>query len=339
MGKNIAEDSVFMNSLPPFFLGFMEHVPVAMAIKDAQGHYIYLNRFFMEQFGVTGWLGKRAEDIYPVETARNVAEIDRRALAGETVDSDCKLPDCSGALHLFRVSKFPMQSPAGDLCIGCVLSDVTGYKETEANLSSALDGRNSLLKEVYHRVKNNLAMVSSLLSLEAQSVLDPRALKAFEECQSRIQSMALVHEELYGSDDLERINFAPYLRKIAENIVSSSGAESRVDIDFDVESVLLDPKAATPLGLIANELLTNILKYAFPDDRFGRIAIGLRGGTESTVLTVADDGVGIPDALDPDSTTSLGLQLIRSLADQIGGKAEFFRGGGFACRVAIPART
>ena len=337
MNSNLAAAGAANRSLPRQFVELLERFPGGAGVKDAAGRYVYANPFLAERCGVAAWIGKATREVHPGEGGRELAEIDLRVLRGESVESECRLADASGSLRTFRVSKFPMRTDEGEVLIACLLNDVTALKEEAAALAAALDAKDALLKEVYHRVKNNLATVASLLSLEAGAIRDERAVRAFEDCQSRIHSMALVHEALYGSGDLERLDFGPYLAKIAELLVDAAGAAPRVRLELEAGSLPLESAIAMPLGLIANELLTNALKYAFPAGRSGRIALSLARRPEGAVLAVADDGVGLPEGLDPAAAPSLGLQLVRVLAAQIGARVEFGAGPGFSCKVVIPS--
>jgi two-component sensor histidine kinase len=322
--------------LPPFLEGFLGQLPAGFAIKDAGLRYVYANRFLRETADAGAWIGERSPGSLPEGELPAHLEAGARALAGDRTESELALALPSGARRLFRVSEFPLRLQDGASYVGCILCDVTSLKDAQRELASAVESKDFLLKELHHRVKNNLATVSSLLSLESQGIDDARALKAFDECQSRIDSMALVHEELYGSEDLSRLDFGPYLAKIAERLVRCSGIALRVRLQLETESVLMDPAVAMPLGLVANELLTNSLKYAFPCGRSGSIAVSLRRRPPSAVLSVADDGIGLPQGLDPESSPSLGLLLVRSLSRQAGGAAEFRGGAGFECRVTVP---
>jgi two-component sensor histidine kinase len=314
----------------------MERLPVGVAIKDTGLRYVYANRYLRDLLGSEDWRGKRPIDIYPEEAEKALSDAGGRAAAGENVESALSLEDASRARRRFRVSQFPIPLSDGSVLIGSVLDDITKLTEAEERLAAALEAKEELLKEVYHRVKNNLTTVASLLSLEAAGIDDPRARKAFDECQSRIQSMALVHEALYSSGDLSRLNFGPYLATIAERLVYSSGASLRVNLTIEVENIFLGPEAATPLGLVANELITNSLKYAFPGERRGVLAVRFVRVDSSALFSIEDNGVGLPPEVDPRTTQSLGLQLVRGLARQAGGAIDFSLGAGFRCRITLP---
>jgi two-component sensor histidine kinase len=197
-------------------------------------------------------------------------------------------------------------------------------RETVDRLQSALDEKTVLLKEVHHRVKNNLAVVSSLLALKADATRDRKARLALEESQQRVQSIALVHEHLYGTDNLGRINFAEYARELVQAVRSTFTAGDRfIGLDFALEPIELSIEQAVPCALILNELLSNAFKYAFADGNAGRIRISFRqpeaGHCE---LAVEDDGVGLPPGRLAGQNKSLGLRIVRILANQLNGSLE-----------------
>jgi two-component sensor histidine kinase len=327
------------HNLPSILQDFVERIPTGVTIKDSQLRYIYANQDSRARIDAGSWIGKTALEVHPLELGEKLRETDERALAGDHIESEVECRGVAGETIWFRVTKFPMLMPDGDYVVCSMLDDVTPLVKAKAELAAALEAKDALLKEVYHRVKNNLTTVASLLSLESASIEDERALKSFEECQARIQSMALVHEELYGSKDLSRLDFGPYVSKIARRISYSFGQPSDVELAIECESVPLEAETAVPLGLVANELITNAFKYAFAAGRGGRLAVRLsRHPPDEAVLSIADDGSGLAEGIDPETTTSLGFQLVRSLARQVEGHAEFFREGGFECRVFFPAR-
>jgi two-component sensor histidine kinase len=197
-------------------------------------------------------------------------------------------------------------------------------------LESSLAEKELLLKEIHHRVKNNLQVITSLLKLESESVSDPRALRSFQESLGRVRSMALLHEKLYRSRDLGRVDLADYLRQLAVTLLEQNGIDpDRVHVAFEFDQVSISTDTAAPCGLIANELISNVLKYAFPGDRRGEITIGLRRCEgDSLLFTVADNGVGLPEDLDVWKTESLGLQLVILLVDQVHGTLRVDRTAG-----------
>jgi len=202
--------------------------------------------------------------------------------------------------------------------------------KTIEQLTASLREKEVLLKEVHHRVKNNLQVISSLLNLQARHVLDPQALEMFKESQNRVRSIALFHEKLYQSRDLAHVEASEYLKTLIANLLAAYGARpSALVLDVGEEEVLLGVDVAVPLGLVVNELISNALKHAFPGGHLGQIRVELRRVEETRCrLSVIDNGVGFPSNLDFRRAPSLGLQLVCTLVDQLGGAIELIRSGG-----------
>lgn len=197
-------------------------------------------------------------------------------------------------------------------------------KRAQDALRSSLQEKDALLKEVHHRVKNNMQVVSSLLNLQLDFLPDAQARPFIVDTQSRIAAMALVHEKLYQSDDLAWVDFADYLRELTENIVASfSPSASEIRFTLEADEIRLAIDAAIPCGLIINELVSNAYKHAFPDGRTGAVNVALKRRSPGfIVMRVADTGRGIPLGLDLRRTESLGMQLVFTLAQQIQGEIE-----------------
>ena len=209
-----------------------------------------------------------------------------------------------------------------------VASDISERKHTEEQIRASLQEKEVLLKETHHRVKNNLQVISSLLSLQSEAIKDPYDLSLFVDSQARIKSMALIHEQLYRSRSLSAIDFDAYIRMLSTEMIRSY-AKGSIDLDLDVEPMKFSLDFAIPCGLIVNELLSNALKHAFPNQREGIIRILLKSEGEYTfTVTVSDNGVGLPANIDLQNTISLGFQLIMTLTKQLQGHIEVNREGG-----------
>ncbi len=230
-----------------------------------------------------------------------------------------------------------------------VMRDITERKRADEQIQRSLKEKEVLLKEIHHRVKNNLQVISSLLKLQSEYVEDKQSLKIFKESQDRVKSMALVHEQLYQSEDLARIDFAEYVRNLAADLFRSYRvSSSAITLMVDVDDISLDINTAIPCGLIINELVSNALKHAFPAGEArgerskskGEIRIELcsdEGGR--LTLIVGDNGVGLPKDLDFQNTESLGLQLVNMLTYQLEGSIELDRSGGTAFKITFARPT
>ena len=183
-------------------------------------------------------------------------------------------------------------------------------------LQKAVSEKETLLKEIHHRVKNNLQVISSLLNLQSKYVEDQSAIDAVKEGQNRVKSMALIHQKLYQEDNLTGITISDYIENLAESLYSSYGVDrDRIDLNLSVEKLNLDVDTTIPLGLIINELISNTLKYAFPEDRTGQLSISLKQSESCLMLLVKDNGVGLPKDLNWKESPSFGLKLVSALAE------------------------
>jgi len=195
----------------------------------------------------------------------------------------------------------------------------------------ATEEKELLLREIHHRVKNNLQVITSLLSLQAKKVADPKVRALLRESQNRVRAMAMVHETLYRSDDLHNVDCAEYLRALAGPLYQAYGLEpGAVELRILVPpGTRISLETATPFGLIVNELISNALKHAFPNGRRGEILVKLEPLGENRLrLQVCDDGVGFPADLEPRRAVSLGLRLVEALAEQVDGSIRLTRGSG-----------
>jgi two-component sensor histidine kinase len=207
-------------------------------------------------------------------------------------------------------------------------------------IESSLHEKEVLLKEIHHRVKNNLQTVSSLLNLQSRLLPDPAARAALQESQMRVRSMALIHEKLYQSENLSDIQLRPYIENLAAILFRSYQAESgEIRLQTHIEDISVGIDAAVPIGLILNELISNALKHAFPEGRSGNIQIDLfRETSEILVLSCRDNGRGIPDGLDIAASKSLGMQLVSSLTRQLEGEVEILSENGLLVCIRIPQK-
>ena len=216
-------------------------------------------------------------------------------------------------------------------------AEIAERKRAEEQIKASLGEKEVLLKEIHHRVKNNLQVVSSMLQLQSRNVKDKETVEIFQESRNRIRSMALAHERLYQSKDLARVDFAKYIRSLASYLGRSYGVNTNViQLKTNLQDVFLGVDTAIPCGLILNELVSNCLKHAFPDGREGEICIELRSDSDGEfTLVVSDNGIGLPEDLDFRNTESLGLQLVNTLVNQLEGTIELDRRGGTAFEITF----
>src|SRR6266571_2280422 len=219
-----------------------------------------------------------------------------------------------------------------------VTRDITERKRAEEQIATSLKEKEVLLKELHHRVKNNLQVICSLLNLQSESIHDRRVLELLAASQNRVRSMALIHEQLYQSPNLATIDFAEYVRRLALNLFRSYGADAdTVSMALNLEEVVMGIDTAVPCGLIINELISNSLKHAFPPGREGEIRVDLRSRPDNTCeLVVSDTGIGLPPASNLPTRPASGLQLVATLTDQLGGTLESQTSEGARFRIEFP---
>jgi PAS domain S-box-containing protein len=268
------------------------------------------------------WMAAIYHDDYP-----RVSELLESNSQAE-FDEEYRIIRGDRSVRWIRDTGFPVVDASGEVnrIVG-IAQDITPQKEAEERLRASeeqirtsLNEKEVLLKEIHHRVKNNLQVISSLLSLQAGKIRDSAAAAVFRDSQYRVRAMALVHERLYQSEDLARIDFAGYVQDMTSHLLRSYRGESRgIRLVSRVKGVSLDVDAAIPCALIINELVSNSLKYAFPEGQNGEIGVSLVEKDGSIVMTISDDGIGLPDATSFETSDSLGLQLVHSLTDQLGG--------------------
>jgi PAS domain S-box-containing protein len=205
-----------------------------------------------------------------------------------------------------------------------------------AELAASLGEKEDLLKEVHHRVKNNLQLISTMFRSQARALDDPKVTPFFTAMQERLKSIADIHEHLYDTDDLSSIDFGQYVRRLSSNLIRTF--RPGVQLNLDVHDIYLGIRMAIPCGLIINELLSNCLKYAFPDEP-GEIAVSLRKDGTRYILTVRDDGIGFPEDLDIHDTDSLGLEIVESQVDKLDGTIQLTRSPGTTFEISFVAQA
>lgn len=213
------------------------------------------------------------------------------------------------------------------------LRDFTELKKADEKLKTSLEEKELLLREIHHRVKNNMQVVSSLIGIQKEkmkSEVETSVLNAFLETENRIKSMALVHEKLYGSHDFSRVDFASYARQLAKELFQAYEINSeQVKLETRIERIQVDINKAVPCGLILNELLSNALKYAFPGNRRGTVSIALKQNEDGMlVLSVCDDGIGIPEGADVMTANTMGMLIVNALIGQLDAKMVIERNDG-----------
>jgi PAS domain S-box-containing protein len=229
-----------------------------------------------------------------------------------------------------EISLGPLATKEGFL-VSTTIRDITGRKLAEEKIRRSLLEKDVMLNEIHHRVKNNLQLVSSLLSLQAEQIQDTVARRIFTDSQNRIQSMALIHQQLYSAGNFAEIDFAAYLRSLANHVLASYANDSVfVSVSLDVAEAFLSLEEAVPCGLIVNELISNSLKHSFHGRSAGEIRVGFGAADGIYTLTVDDDGSPLPSDVFANRPPTMGVRLVQALTSQLGGEMQIGRGPKFS---------
>jgi PAS domain S-box-containing protein len=217
-----------------------------------------------------------------------------------------------------------------------VFVDLTDIKNVENNLIASLKEKDILLREIHHRVKNNMQIISSLLNLQTKYVDDQEAVNVLKESQNRVKSMAIIHEKLYQSKNLTKINFVDYIQSLVLNLFYSYNIqEDQIKPILEIENIHLNMETAVPCGLIISELISNSLKYAFPNEMKGEIIVSLKSDIDNYQLCISDNGIGLPESIEFDHLETLGLLLVNILTEQIDGKITILRDQGTQYKITF----
>ncbi|WP_244083959.1 MASE3 domain-containing protein [Desulforhabdus sp. TSK] len=324
----------------------IEEAPISIMTFDADGTVDFVNQYHLKLFARNHFekdffLARKITELPGLIRAGCAGELEP-VLKGQPVFlDDVYFPEAHpGFTGYQRVKAVPIPEN-GEMVGGILLrEDITRYRQAMDALRGSLEEKIVLLRELHHRVKNNLQIVASLLGLQSSRVGNPEIVEVLRDTRNRVRSMSLLHEMLYKSTNLARIDFKPYIRDLCGQLLLSYGsAASMVRVENRVSPIGLPLEQSVPCGLIVNELVSNALKHGFPDGRSGRVTVELFQTDEGAlVLSVRDDGVGLPVDLDPSNNATLGLQLVSRLAAQLGGRLKVDRpdAGGTAIGVVFP---
>lgn len=297
---------------------------VGIVQTDLEGNFLKVNQKFCQIIGYSNaeMLKLNAFALTYSEDYQSFSQSFTQLLAGDipTFSLEERFVCKEGSPVWINITTSLVYLPNGSphYAIG-IIEDISDRKQAEEKIQNSLREKEILLKEIHHRVKNNLHIISSLLDLQSDYLEDERFSSVFTDSQSRIETMALVHEQLYKSEDLRQVDLGDYIHRLMDNLAISYNCDlSIIFLNVEVEPVILNLETAIPCGLLINELVTNCFKHAFPQGRSGEIHIELEQNTEKRIrLTVWDNGVGIPSNVDWQNSNSLGLELIHTLAQQL----------------------
>nr|WP_255429548.1 histidine kinase dimerization/phosphoacceptor domain -containing protein [Ramlibacter albus] len=299
------------------FRGLLETAPDAIVIADARGRMVLVNAQAEKMFGHEreALLGESINQLLPQLVAAERGMAGTYPAMGTSLQVQGRRRD--GGEFPADVLLSPMEAEEG-LLVSAAVRDITRAKEIEQQMRSSLREKEALLQEIHHRVKNNLQIIASMLSLQSGYIRDEVLLEHFQESQGRIRSMALIHEKLYQSETLARIDLTDYIRGLGDILMRTYTGNPHVALELDLEQVSVSIDTAVPVGLQLNELVTNALKYAFPQGRSGTLRVALRCESPGAyLLRVQDDGVGFAPGFDFGTVATLGLRLVRMFARQL----------------------
>ena len=323
------------------FRAFMQHLPAYAFIKDSEGRYIFANDGFRKIGGVNPEtrIGKTDADLFPPEISDGLLKNDERVRAsGEPMEFIEKPPYGEpGRVQTHLVEKFPIKRMGRQDLIGGIAVDITARTEAEAALHQALEEKTALFRELQHRVKNSLLMISGLIGMELDRTGNEGTRSVLRDLKNRVMSIADLYSILYRLGAVDRIDLGGYLGGVVEGIRQAFlGTASEVRIVERYDHVMADMKSASTIGLILNELLTNALKYGFRERQPGMIEILLSEGNGALLLSVVNDGNGLPPGFDIHKTAGMGFRLISLLSEQIGGHFSQIPGSVTHFTVEIP---
>jgi PAS domain S-box-containing protein len=302
-----------------------ELLPQTIFETDLNGNITFVNHIGYQIFGYTPEElnnGINMIQILVPEDRERAMKNNQRIINGEQLPfGEFTALKKDGTIFPIIVNTNPIIYENKIIGLRGILVNITELKDAENKIKASLKDKEVLLKEVHHRVKNNMQIISSLLNLQIDYLNDEDAVDVLKESQNRVKSMAMIHEKLYLSKDLTQINFANYIQNLVSNLFCSYNIkESQINPILKIEDVNLNIETAIPCGLIINELISNCLKYAFPNQMKGEIIIALKSVGDKFELIISDNGIGLPENFNINNIKTLGILLVKSLTEQIDGK-------------------
>ncbi len=332
----------------------VEQNPCMIVLTDLKGDVIYVNPKFTQ---FTGYTSKEVtgENIRFLKSGGIPSEVYNELWDTITSGKEWKGEFCNrkknGEEYWELVIAAPIRNAEGIIShYFAVKTEITTHKHAEEQIKASLQEKEVLLKETYHRVKNNMNVIRSLLRLESHDIKDKQSIDKFKKCVNRVDSMSLIHEELYKTKGLSKIDFAEYIKSLSSHVLKSYEIYTdRITLNINVVSVFLGVKNAVPCGLIINELVSNTIKHAFPENKKGEITISMRriedqesmpvqvSQAGKIELVVSDNGIGLPEDLDFKNSKSLGLELVNGLTKQLEGTIAIDRSNGTEFKIVFEA--
>lgn len=301
-----------------------------LCIADTNGYFKKLNPSFKNILGyeLEELMSKPFFDfVHPDDLYATINETEKLRHGIPTIEFENRYRCKDGTYKWISWHCMPHENGS----LYAVARDVTKEKEIQKTLQASVREKDVLLKEIHHRVKNNLQVISSLINMQIRNLVDAPAKDALIECQTRIQAIALIHEKLYQSADYARVSFSEYVQSLMADIFHALGVSpNTIALELNIPRMLLPIDKAIPCALILNELVTNSLKHAFPEERRGVINVSIYAEIGYISMTIKDTGVGLPENINLKNSPSLGLQLVNTLLEQLKASIEIDRTNGTA---------
>jgi len=319
----------------------LDNLPSMIGYWDRELRNRFANHAYMNWFGIdpASMSGMHLKDVVGEERfLLNLPHIEG-VLNGVPQLFERTIPSLEGKGLLYSLAHY-IPDVVEDEVQGfyALVTDITFSKQAEEAMAASLQEKETLLREIHHRVKNNLQIISSLLTLQEEYVSNPEALDALAVCRGRVASMSAIHEQLYRSPNLSRVELSDYLHQFLPRIVSTFKGTQDISLELDIAPISLTLDQAIPLGLIVNELATNAVKHAFRDKGQGTINVSASLSTGQVTLMVKDEGAGLPMDFDISRSTSLGLQIVTMLTNQLHGSLTVESSVGSSFKVQFPLR-
>lgn len=316
--------------------------PDAVTVTNLEGKITFVSNqtlLLHQAIHLDQILGKNALDfIDPKDHKKAKSNLDKTMKEGNVRDIEYRMRRLDGTSFIGELNASLIRDAFGEpkaFIASC--HDITDRKKAEIQLKDSLKEKEVLLKEIHHRVKGNLQIICSLLSLQGNTIANEEVLAIFQECKNRIKTIALIHENLYQSDQLSNIDFRKYINKLVLSLFDTFNINrSHIKLKLDIENIFLEISNALPSALIINELVSNSLKYAFPDKRKGELQITFFKENSEYKFCVKDNGVGCPEKFNLKKVTTFGLQLVPNLVDQLKGQLNFLNKDGVQCHITFP---
>jgi len=320
------------------YRALVETAPNNILIFDKSGNILEVNKRLLEISGFKkeDLIGKNIKELASKVKVdlKEIMNLFEQTIKGEKIEEKVRtFTNLKGEKIYYIAYPSTLKKNSKTIGLSLIIENVTERYKAEKRIKESLKEKETLLREIHHRVKNNMQIIQSLLNLQVTRIKEEKAQRVLQESQGRIKAMSMIHEHLYQSETLAQVNIKEYIEKLLEDLVIFYKA--KIKKKLEIENIHLDIDTAIPLGLIINELVTNALKYAFPTGK-GTITIKLTTQKDKIELIIVDDGIGLPESIDIEKTETLGLKLVNILTMQLNGKISLKTRPGTQFKITFP---